>query len=413
MSTPLNPTDPKARITTPAADPDVPTQPPAQRDPPTARPASPSVTRPGGDHFTTAPLGPGLPPVPQHAFELVPPGGQDGRPALQLVRAVEGPWNVFDPVHEGLTLTSLREAVSTLPPNARGPLLQSLTGAERRLPAPDSTTAHNLAPERIDARFQQFVRGAVWPDDPEGNLFDDPIGTTDYGSGAAFYHAMDVRSPDDPRNLTARSHNGDLAFFHCMATREGEPPQQTVANVLNWSHLLARIATGELGSNVRVRDDPALAAYFSAPQHQNLTVRELLSQPGVRAGRRNSSRPPTLTDAAVRQRAAGALMHLVHDAYTTSHVQRNIVGEITQFQFYGAQNAGRHRQDDQWSGGNTFADHINNTYGARTSVEHATHILLMLDQGRSPNDVAGYLYDNVLRLAPDVQSGGSARTYRA
>src|ERR1700693_3419733 len=114
-----------------------------------------------------------------------------GRRPLAVQRyEIEGPFDINDPVHETITQEALKQA-GMIGPKAK----------------------------YSDKEAWEYARGAVWNDDPLGELFDkNKKRTDDYSSGLQWYRhlrAFEQRAgkgeqfgPD--AELLARSHFGDL-----------------------------------------------------------------------------------------------------------------------------------------------------------------------------------------------------------
>jgi WXG100 family type VII secretion target len=327
---------------------------------------------------------------------LYQPGGLFGGATIVPAYAVSGPWGVGSPVHEVLTLAAIRKALEAVPPGQRGDLLRGV--ALDKLPSLDSGTAHDLNTKKIDPSAQQFIRGAVWPDDPKGYLFDDPKSTENYSSGAKWYEEFDKDERNDPAALIARSHYGDLQYFHGMAPVDNQDPQMTKDNMLNWSRFLTDVSTGRIDPDTRVADVPLTKELF--PAHGGNTLKELFAYEGA-------------TDLEARQRAAGALNHMIQDSYAAGHVDRNpLTGAITQFHSYGSQDSHLHGQQDEWGEGRTLADRFQGTHGAQSAYDESARVLVMLDKGVPTDTVVRYLDQRVFQLDPAVQPSGPGDQFR-
>lgn len=318
--------------------------------------------------------------------------------AMLMRYSLEGPWNKGDPVHEVLTLRAIKDALAQLESERR--TAGSLLGGVDASGIPELTSAkgHNLAPEKdIHVSAQQFIRGVIWPDDPKGLLFDKPEGTTDYSSGAAWYEEFDEDEKDDPGALTARSHFGDLQFFHAMASTEGETPGETKAKIEKWSRFLADVSTGRIDPNKTVEEFGTAKELF--PSQATLTIKRLFGHAKA-------------TDVDVRQRAAGALMHLIQDSHAKGHVDRDAkTGHIKEFHAYGKQDHAKHGEHDGWAKGKNLGERIKNTAGAERAIEKCMKVLVMLDQGAKTDDVVAFLDAEVLKLAPDARAAGAGSEF--
>lgn len=306
---------------------------------------------------------------------------------------VEGSFDIHDPVHEALTLSAMRRALELIKDTPKT-ILKNVKAAA--LPALSSKSGHNIETTTLDKSVQQYVRGVVWPDDPKGWLFAYDSGTENYSTGAAWYEEFDEDEKDEPEELIARSHYGDLQFLHAMATADDEAAAVTKQKVMNWAGFLIDVATGRIDTHSKLSDIPFTKPLFTS--YPKYTVKHLFVY----------AYGP---DMAVRQRAAGALMHLIQDSHAAGHAERNASGEITQFQSYGSQDHKKHAKADKWGGGATLGEHIKNTPGAARAVEKCAEVLVMLDDSASTDEVLRYLDENVFKLALDVKAAGSGPTF--
>jgi hypothetical protein len=304
---------------------------------------------------------------------------------------LEGPWNKGDPVHEVLALRAIKDALTQLECTRTGSLLGGVDAS--RIPELSSMRGHNLkAHKDIDVSAQQFIRGVIWPDDPKGLLFDEPEGTRDYSSGAAWLEEFDEDEKDDPAALTARSHYGDRQFFHAMASKEGEKPGETKARIKQWARFLADVSTGRIDPDRTVGEYTTSRELF--PAQSELTIKALFGHAKA-------------SDVEVRQRAAGALMHVIQDSHAKGHTERDPkTGRIKEFHAYGRQDHHAHGAHDAWAKGKNLGERIRNTAGAERAIEKCVKVLVMLDQGARTEDVIRFLDAEVLRLAPDARAAG-------
>jgi hypothetical protein len=311
---------------------------------------------------------------------------------------LEGPWNKNNPVHEVLTLMSIKEALQKSKNDNKktGTLLRDVNTSS--FPEYSDKNGHNIAPEKIDPSAQQFIRGVIWPDDPKGYLFDDPKGTTNYSSGLMWWEEFDPDEKDEPEELIARSHYGDLQFFHAMASKDNEDPKVTKEKIMQWSRFLTEVSTGQLAPETKLKDHRLTKKLF--PAHQDYTIKKLFGYEKA-------------TNQEVRQRAAGALMHLIQDSNAAGHVGRNKkTGDIQQFRSYEHQDHGKHGEKDAWVKGKNLSERIKNTPGAENAINQCTQILLMLDQGASTEEVIKYLDEQIFKLSPNAEKSGPGEEYK-
>jgi len=125
-------------------------------------------------------------------------GGDEITPMM----SIRGPGGIFNqPIHESLTLAALI--------NGNFGVAQDTTV--------DNASNHDW----------EYIRGAVWNDDPDCLLFNDDVENNHaYSTGAMWAYKFKTgetqwKNLDSGRfrNPTGRSHYGDLKFLHCMASR--------------------------------------------------------------------------------------------------------------------------------------------------------------------------------------------------
>lgn len=315
---------------------------------------------------------------------------------------LEGPWNKGDPVHEVLTLETLKAATGGTPKESRGDLLKGVN--DDKLPKGTSTSAHNLAPESdIDRSAQEFIRGVVWPDDPKCLLFDDPKGTTNYSSGAAWYEEFDEDEKDDKKALTARSHYGDLQFFHAMASKDGEKAEETKKKMMAWAEFNVSVATGKIGPDTKLDEIEGIQELFK--EQKGFTVKDLFG--GSAAGGK------ALSGDDVKQRAAGALLHMIQDSHAQGHCERDpVTGEIKSFHSYGGQDHTKHGAKDAMGPGKNLDEHLKNTPGALKAIEQGAKVLKMMDGKQDTADIMKVLDEEVFKLAPETEDAGAGAAFK-
>lgn len=336
---------------------------------------------------------------------------------------IAGPFSFNNPLHENLAMLSLRDAIAERAGPGRaglpsaGPFLSSFAaGTYAGLPAWGRTEGwfnSLMKPEEAPPGAQEFLRGVVWPDDPCMCLFDDPTGTGNYASGFGWGREFKA-DPADRSNLVARAHHGDLSFFHAMAERDGELPNSTQGQLLQWAAFLVSIAQGRVAASATLAAMP-VAAYFTAQGGWSI-ARLLLGA---------EHWPYNLPDVSVRHRAAGALMHLIEDSYSDSHVERDyrggnrtdpLYGSIQQFHAYSSQDHGLHGKADApcalssggCSAGDTLRELVARTYGGAPAVEAGTRALLAIDAG-DDGAAAAAVFADVFALAPGALPAGPGK----
>lgn len=314
-------------------------------------------------------------------------------PSSRKEFSVEGPWNIGEPVHEVMTLMAIKESIK-LNGDARGNLLEQVD--KNILPSWSSPKAHNLDTSKLHKSVQQFVRGVIWPDDPEGLFFDEEVWMEDFSSGVSWLAAFN-KNPKKDVNLTARSHFGDLQFFHSMASKVGLSTLDTKKEVLLWAKLLIQVSTGRISLESQVKEHPLLKKLLPSKKHQNWTIHLVFGS--------GSKKPSTLH---IRQRALGALLHLVQDSCAKGHTNReNDTFFIKQFLLYNSQDQGKHRDLDKWANGHNLAERTQNTYGASQAIQWSTQVLAMIDQEQDISNILAFLDSTVFKLASETIASGS------
>ncbi len=130
--------------------------------------------------------------------------------------------------------------------------------------------------------------------------------------------------------LLARSHFGDLQCFHSMASKNGESVHETLSHILEWSEFLYRVSIGNI--------DPELTigAISIGRMHEWFPGEAKEIKSIFLVGRMGD----------VRKRAIGALMHIIQDSFSASHVERSAAREIVEFHSYIGQDHQKHKEHD-------------------------------------------------------------------
>jgi hypothetical protein len=194
--------------------------------------------------------------------------------------------------------------------------------------------------------------------------------------------------------MTARSHFGDLQFFHGMASADAEAPATTKAKMLNWARFLIKVAKGVVTTDSKLKDVAEVTALF--PSQGELTIRELF---GWGEGDYLS----------IRQRAVGALFHMIQDSYAHGHVERDSSGAISEFHAYGGQDEHKHGEYDFFGGSfwDSFDERVNKTMGARSAIDACAVVLQMIAEDVYSGDIVDYLDKNVFALSSSARPAGA------
>ena len=221
----------------------------------------------------------------------------DGAEVDVMMAVSGGPYGkIHQPIHESLTLAAL---------------INGDFGVAR------ATTVQNASDHDWE-----YIRGAVWNDDPDCLLFnDDSEGNNHkYSLGVewlARYEAgkseWNDLSSSRLRNPTGRSHYGDLQFLHSMACRSGEPPQETKRKLMLWLEVMYKLANGEDGITADTEiGNTKLSEFFpvlSLPQSFKPLL-YLLSKESRFQGKD------------IGRRAIGSMFHIIQDSYAVGHTER-------------------------------------------------------------------------------------------
>lgn len=198
------------------------------------------------------------------------------------------------------------------------PIHESLTMAA--LIAGNAGVAGRSLESASDADWE-YIRGAVWNDDPQCLLFSKGSKTNhDYSYGAKWFMAFKQgkkewkdRSSQKMRNPTGRSHFGDLQFLHSMASDSGELPSETKRKIMIWVEVMYKLATGQDGIGGRTKPTDTKVVEFcpdgSLPpswETFNYYLSDNTGFEGLDAGRR----------------ALGSIFHIIQDSYAVGHTRR-------------------------------------------------------------------------------------------
>jgi len=293
---------------------------------------------------------------------------------------VQGPWNIGDPVHEILTLMSIRTAIEEH--KSSDGLLAGIS--TENLPKWDSTSAHTMTAGSADESLHQFLRGVIWPDDPEGLFFKDRKDVDNFSTGIMWQAAF-KKDPADPKNITARSHFGDLQYLHSMSPEMSMATSEVRRKMLQWAGFLVDVAGGGIKPGESLSEIAAVAGLFP----NRSTVSDLLTA------------DPSAPQMHVRHRALGALLHMVQDSYAHGHASRSSDGEIVSFHCYNDpdHDHNTHALQDRWGAGATLKDRIANTPGAEAAIDGGSGLLALINAGKPKSEIMKFLEEKVFNLA--------------
>ncbi|MFY9314749.1 MAG: caspase family protein, partial [Burkholderiales bacterium] len=288
-----------------------------------------------------------------------------------------------------------------------------------------SVTLSNVLGRAFDinqAGDRAFLRGVIWNDDPEVDLWsrDDAKGPDTLGivwaanflklKGKATANPPTFFRSGDP--LLGRSHFGDLQFLHGMAEADNLKPADTQAKALLWLEFTYRVAQGKIAGSTPIARVP---------------------MPGIRAlfARDPAILKGTVADLfrhrVVREFAAGSFLHLIQDSYAGGHVQRERRdrssdglayfgrGAVLRFHSYAGQDADLHKADDRLPPTLRLNAPLNRL--GDDPVLHGAILLRMMfgadGKGAVPWEQARkYLLDHVFVVSPAAQASGPGDCYR-
>lgn len=106
--------------------------------------------------------------------------------------------------------------------------------------------------------IKSFVRGVIWNDNPERELFNEVSNNSlSYGLGADWFSkfALGYLSGDaDKPELIRRSQLGDLQWLHGMASKRGELPADIKKIVLRWMQTMYKLATSATNAGTPIQN---------------------------------------------------------------------------------------------------------------------------------------------------------------
>ena len=206
---------------------------------------------------------------------------------------------IHQPIHESLTLSALISAGAGVPLG--------------------TTVAHATNADL------EYIRGVVWNDDPDCLLFNErKEGNHTYstaGTWALRYKQGESEwtvplASDRLRNVTGRSHYGDLQFLHSMAFESGEQPAETKRKIMVWLEVMYKLANGEDG----ITPETAIGTTKLAEFCPVLSV-----PPSFKSLSYLLSKDSPFTGLDVRRRALGSMLHIIQDSYALGHTKRTLL----------------------------------------------------------------------------------------
>ncbi|KAG0352376.1 hypothetical protein BC939DRAFT_30372 [Gamsiella multidivaricata] len=200
----------------------------------------------------------------------------------------------------------------------------------------DPSMTYNKAIKDYHKDTLEFLRGIVWNDDPENELFSDGwlFNNDNFFRGTGADWLMRFGKGKLPgadctkdgfigsTNLIARSHFGDLQFLHSMADKEGENPQDTQRKIVAWLEIMYKVAIGQISKDTRLRD----VDLGHGDEQERYPLRRLFN--GSTAPKDTDSIHTLLTSNTSYKhvmhdrRALGSCLHVIQDSYARGHCHR-------------------------------------------------------------------------------------------
>lgn len=128
-----------------------------------------------------------------------------------------------------------------------------------------------------------------------------------------------------------QSNFGNLASIHAMSKKPDEPASTTKNELVAWFEFLNDVALGNktiVPENEIASDSVQISDMFTGG---TIKYRQIFDTDG------------TFT---IKYRALGMMLHLIQDAYTFSHCERNDNNEVVRFYCYKLQNGAKHKSAD-------------------------------------------------------------------
>ncbi len=237
---------------------------------------------------------------PSQSFSLNPKIEVSANGELAAQSGVSWPYSTFNPIHEELTIKSLKKAK-------------------------ESTSS------TITIDTNELIYGVRWNDDPLNYVSTRPlVWYTSLG------HSCSISKIDEIYDLMYRSHCGDMQFLHSMASKKNERPELTIDKILMWSEFSFKIATGRIKHSLHFH---SVKQYLSNSKSKDLFTSLIIDNgdrrtdwtPSLMFNFRCTRRflsglqcPPNFAPAeSTRDRALGSLLHLIQDSFSDSHVLRH------------------------------------------------------------------------------------------
>lgn len=136
---------------------------------------------------------------------------------------------------------------------------------------------------------------------------------------------------DGAGEFLLRSHRGDFAALHAMASRHRMPPSETLDEIRTWARFFADLACGTLAVEPGTRIGDVVSPVGPWFRESGIAARDIFGD---------------LPTDRIAVRAAGALVHLVQDFFTVSHVELDVGFRVAMFHHFPDQDVERHLAAD-------------------------------------------------------------------
>ena len=128
-----------------------------------------------------------------------------------------------------------------------------------------------------------------------------------------------------------QSHFGNLTSLHAMSKKPDEPASITKNELVEWFEFLNDVALGNktiASKNKIVSDSVQISNMFTG---ETIKYRQIFDADDTFR---------------IKYRALGMMLHLIQDAYTFSHCERDEKNKVVQFYSYKKQNKEKHTEGD-------------------------------------------------------------------
>lgn len=291
--------------------------------------------------------------------------------------SIEGPWNIGEPIHEKLALAALHFS------EVEGDFTKKIGS---------------------DPKTNEFLRGVIWNDDPALLLFDDKkYNNWDFSSGyewwSKFRSAKSASTRELRKNITGRSHYGDMQFLHAMASKKGEDPDFTRGQILLWVECMYELAVGIRKGTDKLDILGTLFTNNTDP-NKDVNFKNLLT------------RDTEYVNLDLQRRAIGSVLHIIQDSYAKGHTRRKIkrfsdLGEIENFHCYKGQDSDRHKHYDTFDASKLDVSKLytfNGIIGARNAIECSIEVLNLWNVGKAYSDGPKALFEErIFKLSENAK----------